>query len=98
MRGRPAAATIAAMSMYTTPPPTDGYALGRTPEEYERLRAQARVWEAATGRLLDRVGLAPGARCLDAGCGPGETMRLMAQRVGPPTPTPTATTRSYGRC
>jgi ubiquinone/menaquinone biosynthesis C-methylase UbiE len=60
-----------------------GYALGRMPEEYERLRAQARVWEAATGRLLDQVGLAPGASCLDAGCGPGETMRLMAQRVGP---------------
>ena len=62
---------------------TTAYALRRTPEEYERLRAQARVWEAATGRLLDRVGLAQGARCLDAGCGPGETMRLMAQRVGP---------------
>ena len=61
----------------------DGYALGHTPEEYGRLRAQARVWEAATGRLLDQVGLAPGASCLDAGCGPGETMRLMAQRVGP---------------
>jgi ubiquinone/menaquinone biosynthesis C-methylase UbiE len=60
-----------------------GYALGRTAEEYERLRAQARVWEAATCRLLDQVELAPGARCLDAGCGPGETMRLMAQRVGP---------------
>lgn len=61
----------------------DSYALGRTPEEYERLRAQARVWEAANGRLLDQAGLAPGASCLDAGCGPGETMRLMAQRVGP---------------
>ncbi len=61
----------------------NGYALGHTPEEYERLRGQARVWEAATGRLLDQVGLAPGASCLDAGCGPGETMRLMAQRVGP---------------
>jgi trans-aconitate methyltransferase len=59
------------------------YSLGRTPEEYERLRTQARVWEAATGRLLDQVGLAPGATCLDAGCGPGETMRLMAHRVGP---------------
>ncbi|WP_433375701.1 class I SAM-dependent methyltransferase [Actinoplanes sp. CA-142083] len=59
------------------------YALLRTPEEYERLRAQARVWETATGRLLDRIGLAAGARCLDAGCGPGETMRLMALRVGP---------------
>lgn len=62
---------------------TDGYALGRTRDEYERLRGQARGWETATGRLLDEIGLAPGARCLDAGCGPGETMRLMAQRVGP---------------
>jgi len=59
------------------------YALRRTPEEYERLRAQARVWEVATGRLLDRIGLTPGASCLDAGCGPGEVMRLMAHRVGP---------------
>jgi ubiquinone/menaquinone biosynthesis C-methylase UbiE len=61
----------------------DTYALGRTPQEYERLRGQARAWEGATGRLLDQVGLAAGATCLDAGCGPGETMRLMAQRVGP---------------
>jgi ubiquinone/menaquinone biosynthesis C-methylase UbiE len=59
------------------------YALGHTPEEYERLRMQAGVWAAATGRLLDRVGLARGASCLDAGCGSGETMRLMAERVGP---------------
>jgi SAM-dependent methyltransferase len=63
--------------------PTDTYALERSAAEYERLRTQARVWEDATERILDRVGLAPGARCLDAGCGPGETMRLMAQRVGP---------------
>jgi SAM-dependent methyltransferase len=61
----------------------DRYALARTPEEYERLRLQALIWEAATGRLLDEVGLAAGASCLDAGCGPGETMRLMAERVGP---------------
>jgi ubiquinone/menaquinone biosynthesis C-methylase UbiE len=62
---------------------TGTYALGRTPQEYERLRVQSRAWEAATSRLLDQVGLASGASCLDAGCGPGETMRLMAQRVGP---------------
>jgi 2-polyprenyl-3-methyl-5-hydroxy-6-metoxy-1,4-benzoquinol methylase len=67
----------------TTTETRAAYALGRAPEEYERLRAQARVWEAATTRLLDRVAPAPGARCLDAGCGPGETMRLMAGRVGP---------------
>ena len=62
---------------------TDAYALERTPQEYGRLRAQARAWEAATSRLLDQVALPTGASCLDAGCGPGETMRLMAQRVGP---------------
>ena len=58
------------------------YSLGHTPAEYERLRAQARVWEAATGRLLDAAGVARGATCLDAGCGPGETMRMMSERVG----------------
>jgi protein-L-isoaspartate O-methyltransferase len=63
--------------------PQDGYALARTPDEYQRLRRQAQVWESATGRLLDQVALGPSAHCLDAGCGPGETMRQMAQRVGP---------------
>src|SRR6516225_190645 len=71
------------MSTTQTQRPRAAYALGHTPQEYERLRVQARVWEAATGRLLDQVGLGPGATCLDAGCGPGETMRLMAERVGP---------------
>jgi SAM-dependent methyltransferase len=67
----------------TRRPPAGTYSLGHTPEEYERLRAQARMWDAATARLLDEVGLGPGASCLDAGCGPGETMRAMAERVGP---------------
>jgi ubiquinone/menaquinone biosynthesis C-methylase UbiE len=71
------------MNTVETMQPRDGYALGRTPQEYDRLRAQARAWETATTRLFDQVGLAAGASCLDAGCGPGETMRLMAQRVGP---------------
>jgi ubiquinone/menaquinone biosynthesis C-methylase UbiE len=62
---------------------TDDYVLGRSAEEYGRLRRQSRMWEPETARLLARVGLGQGARCLDAGCGPGETMRLMAERVGP---------------
>lgn len=62
---------------------TTDYALGRTTDEFERVRAQARLWSADTARLLDRIELGPGDRCLDAGCGPGETMRLMAERVGP---------------
>ena len=71
------------MSTTETERPQATYALGHTPQEYERLRMQARVWQAATGRLLDQLGLGPGASCLDAGCGPGETMRAMAERVGP---------------
>jgi SAM-dependent methyltransferase len=80
MAGRQGASTVHTTE---TERPQAAYALGHTPEEYERLRRQARVWEAATGRLLDQVGLGPGASCLDAGCGPGETMRAMAERVGP---------------
>jgi len=71
------------MTTTETERPQAAYALGHTPEEYARLRMQARMWEPATGRLLDQIGLGPGASCLDAGCGPGETMRAMAERVGP---------------
>jgi ubiquinone/menaquinone biosynthesis C-methylase UbiE len=62
---------------------TRDYMLPRTAEEYDRLREQARMWEPGTVALLDRVGLGAGARCLDVGCGPGEVMWLMAERVGP---------------
>ena len=74
---------VSTLSTTETERPQAPYALGHTPEEYERLRMQARVWDRATGRLLDEIGLGPGASCLDAGCGPGETMRAMAERVGP---------------
>jgi SAM-dependent methyltransferase len=62
---------------------SDSYVLARTSDEYRRLRLQASLWESATARLLDQVGLTPGMRCLDVGCGPGEVMRLLAERVGP---------------
>jgi SAM-dependent methyltransferase len=89
MRAGAAPPTMAATTatsqgaVMSTSTQADGYVLGRTNAEYERLRAQSRVWEQATGRLLDQVELAQGARCLDAGSGPGETMRQLAQRVGP---------------
>lgn len=58
------------MTAPATPP--DDYILGRTSEEYQRLRWQARLWEPITARVLDQVGIGPGMRCLDVGCGPGE--------------------------
>ena len=61
---------------------TTEYVLERTQREYERLRAQARLWARSTSSVLAQVGLGAGASCLDAGCGPGETMRLMADLVG----------------
>ena len=60
-----------------------GYVMGRTSEEYERLRRQSELLDSITASVLDRVGLVFGMRCLDVGCGPGEVMRLMAERVGP---------------
>jgi len=74
---------VPTLSTTETERPQAPYALGHTPEEYERLRMQARAWDAATGRLLDGICLSSGASCLGAGCGPGETMRAMAERVGP---------------
>jgi ubiquinone/menaquinone biosynthesis C-methylase UbiE len=71
------------MNGTTTPSsPNDRYVMGRTSEEYHRLRRQAQALEASTAALLDRIGLKAGMHCLDVGCGPGEVMRLMGQRVG----------------
>lgn len=61
----------------------DGYVHARDPNEYQRLRDQASMWQRATEEVLDRVGLKPGMNCLDVGSGPGSVMRLMGNRVGP---------------
>ncbi len=60
----------------------DSYVMGRTSEEYQRLRQQAKVWEPSTMQILQRIGLREGMSCLDVGCGPGEAMRLMGEAVG----------------
>lgn len=62
---------------------SDGYVIARTQSEYERLKIQAKVWQGLTERVLAAVGLGPGMSALDAGCGPGEVMRLMGRMVGP---------------
>ena len=61
----------------------DGYIHARDADEYQRLRDQAHMWQAATEAVLDKVGLASEMSALDVGAGPGAVMRLMADRVGP---------------
>jgi ubiquinone/menaquinone biosynthesis C-methylase UbiE len=63
--------------------PSHDYIMGKTSAEYQRLRAQAKLWEEATKRVLLKAGVHAGMSCLDIGCGPGEVMRLMGEVVGP---------------
>ena len=49
----------------------------------ERLRVLARIQAAPTIRLLTRVRIERGARCLDAGCGGGDVSLELARIAGP---------------
>jgi ubiquinone/menaquinone biosynthesis C-methylase UbiE len=51
--------------------------------EAERLRVQARVWEADVEALLDQIGVQPSWRCLDLGCGALGILAPLSRRVGP---------------
>jgi ubiquinone/menaquinone biosynthesis C-methylase UbiE len=50
---------------------------------FDRLRVLARVWGDSTETLLRAVGVGPGMRCLDVGCGAGDVTMLLASMVGP---------------
>jgi 2-polyprenyl-3-methyl-5-hydroxy-6-metoxy-1,4-benzoquinol methylase len=52
-------------------------------EGRERLRILSRVLHTTTTALFDRLGIANGMVCLDAGCGGGDVTRELARRVGP---------------
>jgi 2-polyprenyl-3-methyl-5-hydroxy-6-metoxy-1,4-benzoquinol methylase len=47
----------------------------------DRLRVLSGVLERTTSALLDKVGIAPDARCLDVGCGGGDVTALLAARA-----------------
>jgi ubiquinone/menaquinone biosynthesis C-methylase UbiE len=59
------------------------YPIARRAGEIERLWVQAAAMEFDAGVLLDRIGVGPGWRCLDLGCGPGGILPLLSARVGP---------------
>ena len=51
--------------------------------ETERLRVQARVWEPDAEAMLDQIGVKPGARCADLGCGVMGVLGPLSRRAGP---------------
>jgi SAM-dependent methyltransferase len=59
------------------------YALARTAEEAGRLHQQSLLWGEATSQVLDKLQLRPGMSGLDLGCGAGDVMLALGQRVGP---------------
>jgi len=61
----------------------DGYVLGHTPRELDRLDLQGSLYREPTLRVLSRAGIRPGMRVLDVGCGSGDVSILAAALVGP---------------
>ena len=58
------------------------YVMGGTLNEQQRLLAQAAEYDREARWLLDRIGLQPGWRAADMGCGPIGILDRLAERVG----------------
>jgi SAM-dependent methyltransferase len=65
---------------------TNEYLLGSSSAERDRLLAQGELFAPEARWLLDRIGVAPGWRAIDVGCGPLGILDLLSERVGPGTP------------
>lgn len=61
----------------------ESYVLRQAEAAADRLAMLARVTWPSTSRALERAGLRPGMRCLDAGCGGGLVSLELARIVGP---------------
>jgi SAM-dependent methyltransferase len=59
------------------------YPIERRAGEIERLDVQSQAMAFDAEIMLDRIGVGPGWRCLDLGCGPGGITDLLRARVGP---------------
>jgi SAM-dependent methyltransferase len=59
------------------------YPLGGTQVERDRLVAQAEQYAPTANWLLDQIGIQPGWRAVDIGCGPIGILDLLSERVGP---------------
>ena len=61
----------------------DHYLLGRGEAEEARLKRQIADLAPDSDAQLEKIGIKPGERVVDLGCGPGGVLHLLAKRVGP---------------
>ena len=60
----------------------DVYLLGRDTHEESRLQRQIADLAPDSDTQFDRIGIKPGERIVDIGCGPGGVLHLLGKRVG----------------
>lgn len=63
--------------------PRREYALGHSPQELQRLTAQAKLLEPFTRGIFEQSGITAGMKVLDVGSGPGDVAFLVRELVGP---------------
>jgi SAM-dependent methyltransferase len=61
----------------------DNYLLGRGEAEEARLKRQIADLAPDSDTQFEKIGIKPGERVIDLGCGPGGTLYLLGKRVGP---------------
>jgi SAM-dependent methyltransferase len=61
----------------------DNYLLGRGEAEEARLKRQIADLALDSDAQFEKIGIKPGERVVDFGCGPGGVLHLLGKRVGP---------------
>ncbi len=61
----------------------DIYLLGRGKHEEERLKRQIADLAPDSDQMLAKIGIKPGEKVVDIGCGPGGVLHLLGKHVGP---------------
>ncbi len=69
--------------MAEAPIRTGDYPIERRAGEVARLRIQSEALGAETRTLFERIGIGPGWRCIDLGCGPRGVTDVLGACVGP---------------